>query len=257
MSKPLVSIGTLSYNSAAFIRETIQSVLSQTYKNFEYIICDDCSTDDTVSIIKSYDDPRIKLMVNEKNLGYYENQKHLTKCLNGDFIKILDHDDVLHECCIERQLDILLNKPDVGMVTCDAYFINAAGKKLYVDKIPLKAGAVSRKQVIDHMFRTGRNSFIDGSRTMIRKEMLGLGFLQSADKNLYIIHEPLCEYRLLPTSFQMRISCIKEFQEAYKNLYMNKELNISRFQYINVCIVNFINYFIRSLVKILLNIGKV
>jgi glycosyltransferase involved in cell wall biosynthesis len=254
MANPMVSIGTLSYNSSAFIRETIQSVLLQTYQNWEYVICDDCSTDDTVEIVKSYNDPRIKIFVNEENLGYIENGKRLRKYLNGDFIKILDHDDVLYANCVERQLDILLNKPDAAMVTCDADFINAAGKKLYVNKIPFKEDAVTRKQVIDCMFRTGRNSFIDGSRTMLRREALERNFPLADCERLYIIHEPLCSYRLLPASLQMKISCIKEFQKGYKSLYLDKDLHISRFQYINVCIINVINYFMRALIKILSNI---
>lgn len=254
MPDPFVSIGTLSYNSSVFIRETIQSVLSQTYRNWEYVICDDCSTDDTVEIVKSYNDPRIKLFVNEKNMGYQENGKRLRQYLNGDFIKILDHDDVLYANCVERQLDVFLNKTDAGMVTCDADFINAAGKKLYVNKIPFKEDAVTRKRVIDCMFRTGRNSFIDGSRTMLRREALERDFPLAASEKLYIIHEPLCAYRILPASLQAKISCIKEFQKGYKSLYLNKELHISRLQYINVCIVNVVNFFLRYLVKILSNI---
>jgi glycosyltransferase involved in cell wall biosynthesis len=254
MTQPLVSIGTLSYNSAAFIRETIDSVLSQTYANWEYVICDDCSADYTVSIIKSYNDPRIKLVINEKNLGYYENGSRLRRRLNGDFVKILDHDDVLYAGCIERQTNILLNMADVSMVTCDADFINATGKKLFVSKAPFKSDTASRKQVLDCMFRTGRNSFIDGSRTLLRRETLELGCVLPPDAKLYIIHEPLCAYRVLAASMQMNISCIKEFQQGYKSLYLNKELGISRLQYINVCIVNFINYFARALAKILFNL---
>lgn len=254
MTNPLVSICTLSYNSSAFIRETIQSVLSQTYQNWEYIICDDCSTDNTVEIIKSYTDPRIKLFVNEKNLGYHENGKRLRQYINGDFVKILDHDDVLYAACIERQLNIFLTKADVGMVTCDADFINAAGKKLYVNKVPFRGDTASRKQVLDCMFRTARNSFIDGSRTMLRRDALERDFSISACEKLYIIHEPLCAYRVLPSSLQMRISCIKDFQMGYRSLYLNKDLRISRLQYINVCIVNVINFFMRYMVKILSNI---
>ncbi|MDR2343205.1 MAG: glycosyltransferase [Spirochaetaceae bacterium] len=254
MTNPLVSIGTLSYNSAAFIRETIQSVLLQVYRNWEYVICDDCSTDDTVEIIKSYNDPRIKLFVNKKNLGYTENGKRLRQYLNGAFVKILDHDDMLYADCINRELDVFLTKDDAGMVTCNADFINAAGKKLYVNRVPFREDAVSRKQVLDCMFRTGRNSFIDGSRSMLRREALERDFPLSAGEKLYIIHETLCAYRVLPVSLQTRISSIKDFRKAYKSLYLNRELRISRLQYINVCIVNVINYFIRSLVKILANI---
>jgi glycosyltransferase involved in cell wall biosynthesis len=254
MPEPLVSIGTLSYNSSAFIRETIESVILQTYENWEYVICDDCSTDDTVEIIKSYNNPRIKLFVNEKNLGYYENGKRLTRLLKGDFIKILDHDDVLYADCVRRQAGILSTMADAAIVTCDADIINAAGKKLFVNKAPFREDAVSRKRMLDCMFRTARNSFVDGSRSMTRRETLGRDFPLNAGEKLYIIHEPLCAYRVLPTSLQMKISCIKEFQKGYKSLYLNKELHISRLQYINVCIVNFINYFARVLVKILLNI---
>jgi glycosyltransferase involved in cell wall biosynthesis len=249
-------VGTLSYNSASFIRETIRSVLSQTYGNWEYVICDDCSTDDTVGIIKSYGDPRIKVFINEKNLGYIENGIRLRRYLGGAFVKVLDHDDILYADCLRRQLDVLLSRPDAGMVTCDADFVNAAGKKLYVNRVPFKNDTASRKQVLDRMFLTARNSFIDGSRVMLRREALDRDFPLAAGEKLYIIREPLCAYRVLPSSLQIRISCINDFRKGYKSLYLNRELGISRLQYINVCIVNFINYFFRSLLKVLFNIWK-
>jgi glycosyltransferase involved in cell wall biosynthesis len=254
VNQPLVSICTPSYNSAAFIRETVQGVLSQTYQNWEYIINDDCSSDDTVEIIRSYNDSRIRVYQNERNLGYGENVKRLARYASGAFVKMLDHDDVLYSDCVKRQTEVLVNNADITMVTCDADYINAAGKKVYVHKVPFKTDTASRKEVLDCMFRTGRNSFIDGSRVLMRKETLDAGFIMSADSRLFIIHEPLCAYRVLPDSLQMRLSCIKDFQRGYKSLYLNKDLHISRLQYINVCAVNFINYFARAALKILFNI---
>ena len=64
-----VSVVTASYNYQDYIKEAIQSVLNQTYKDLELIIVDDCSTDNSVQVINSYKDDRIKLFVNEKNLG--------------------------------------------------------------------------------------------------------------------------------------------------------------------------------------------
>lgn len=64
-----ISIITASYNYQDYIKETIQSILDQTYQDWELIIIDDCSSDNSVDIIKSFKDDRIKLIVNEKNLG--------------------------------------------------------------------------------------------------------------------------------------------------------------------------------------------
>lgn len=65
----MISIVTASYNYEQYIVETIQSVINQTYTDWELIVVDDCSTDNSVEVIKSFNDERIKLFVNEKNLG--------------------------------------------------------------------------------------------------------------------------------------------------------------------------------------------
>ena len=65
----LVSIIMPSYNTEQYISDSIKSVLAQTYKNWELIIVDDCSTDNSIDVIKSFNDPRIKILHNEKNLG--------------------------------------------------------------------------------------------------------------------------------------------------------------------------------------------
>ena len=69
MSEELVSVCIPAYNSGRFIVRTIESILNQTYKNIEIVVVDDCSSDDTVDKVKSIKDDRIKLIVNEANLG--------------------------------------------------------------------------------------------------------------------------------------------------------------------------------------------
>ena len=69
MEQPLVSVCIPAYNNAAYIKDTIDSILRQTYTNLELVICDDNSKDDTVEVIESIKDSRIKLIKNEKNLG--------------------------------------------------------------------------------------------------------------------------------------------------------------------------------------------
>ncbi|KQB99324.1 glycosyltransferase [Pedobacter sp. Hv1] len=96
---PLVSIALCTYNGEKYIAQQLDSILSQSYTTLEIIILDDCSTDQTFAILTEYQnrDTRIKLFLNEKNLGFNAN---FTKCLSlcqGDFIAIADQDDIWHE----------------------------------------------------------------------------------------------------------------------------------------------------------------
>ena len=92
--KNTVSIITPCYNSEKFIGETIESVLGQTYKDWEWWVVDDCSTDDSVEIISRYSDPRIHLIVLEKNAGAAEARNAGLEKAKGRYISFLDSDDV-------------------------------------------------------------------------------------------------------------------------------------------------------------------
>jgi glycosyltransferase involved in cell wall biosynthesis len=99
MSKSfLVSVLITSYNRENFIAESISSVLNQTYENFELIIVDDCSSDNTYEIIKSYCeiDSRIQCFRNEKNIGQFQNRNLAASYAKGKYIKYLDSDDILY-----------------------------------------------------------------------------------------------------------------------------------------------------------------
>jgi teichuronic acid biosynthesis glycosyltransferase TuaG len=94
--QPLVSIIMPSYNSAKTIAQSIESVLLQSYSNWELLITDDLSSDETLSIIKEYmnKDTRIRLFVNEKNLGAGGSRNRSIKVANGKYIAFLDSDDI-------------------------------------------------------------------------------------------------------------------------------------------------------------------
>lgn len=103
-NKPLVSIVTPSYNSEALIGETIQSILNQTYTNWELIIVDDCSSDQTVDIIKEYTDERIQLHILEQNSGAAVARNHAIKKATGKYLAFLDSDDLWTEDKLEKQV---------------------------------------------------------------------------------------------------------------------------------------------------------
>jgi glycosyltransferase involved in cell wall biosynthesis len=98
MSQPvLVSVLMTAYNRQAFIAEAVESVLASTYPHFELIIVDDGSRDDTVSIAQSYaaKDNRIKVYINEQNLGDYRNRNKAATYAKGTYIKYVDSDDLI------------------------------------------------------------------------------------------------------------------------------------------------------------------
>jgi len=109
-TKELVSIITANYNAQKFIADTIESVLAQTYQNWEMIIVDDCSNDDSISIIKEYMklDERIKLIELKQNSGAAVARNRAIEVANGRFIAFLDSDDLWKSDKLEKQINFML-----------------------------------------------------------------------------------------------------------------------------------------------------
>ena len=104
----LVSIIMPSYNTANFIEETVESVIKQTYGNWELIIVDDCSTDNTDEKVQKYlSDPRIKYIKNEKNSGAAITRNRALEMASGRWIAFLDSDDLWNEDKLEKQISFM------------------------------------------------------------------------------------------------------------------------------------------------------
>ncbi|WP_455626471.1 glycosyltransferase family 2 protein [Parabacteroides sp.] len=121
----IVSIITPSYNSSPFIAQTIESILSQTYTNWELLITDDCSTDDTCEIVACYQqrDPRVKLFRLERNSGAGIARNHSLQMAKGRYIAFCDSDDRWYPEKLEKQLAFMEEKGCVlsytSYMTCD------------------------------------------------------------------------------------------------------------------------------------------
>jgi len=102
VSAPAVSVLVTSYNRERFIAESIESVLAQSYGNFELLVTDNCSTDNTVDIARSYErrDARVRVVVNERNLGQFGNRNRAASIARGTFLKYHDSDDVMYPHCL-------------------------------------------------------------------------------------------------------------------------------------------------------------
>jgi glycosyltransferase involved in cell wall biosynthesis len=115
MNPPLVTVGMVTYNSEKFVRIAIDSVLGQTYENFELIIGDDNSTDKTWEIINTYRDGRIKTYRNELNIGEYPNRKKILSGAVGKYFIFIDGDDIIYPHGLEHMVKYLEAFPDSAM----------------------------------------------------------------------------------------------------------------------------------------------
>jgi glycosyltransferase involved in cell wall biosynthesis len=125
---PSVSVGIPVYNGSDYIAEAIGSVLGQTFSDFELIVCDNCSTDNTAVIVRSFDDPRIRYIRNSENLGLVGNSNRCLELARGNYISILHHDDIMMPDNLKRKVRLLNEHSDVGLVHSNICIIDPLGK---------------------------------------------------------------------------------------------------------------------------------
>ena len=115
---PLISVLLPVYNvKSVYLKECIESILNQTFKNFELLILNDGSTKDIESIIKLYNDERIKYYKNEVNLGITKSRNKLLSLASGKYIAIADHDDISLPERLQKEYDFLENNSDISLVS--------------------------------------------------------------------------------------------------------------------------------------------
>lgn len=190
------------YNGEKYLIEAIDSILSQTYTDFEFLIIDDGSTDRTSEILFSYDDPRIRIVTNKENIG-------LTKSLNkglalarGEYIARMDADDISHPERFKKQIIFLDNDPYCGIVGTSIKTIDFEGKIINTHKLlfnPSYPDFLKGNQLIHGSIMT-RKVILDqfsGYNEIFKKTQDYALWLQIAKKfNIYNLHEYLYYLRL-------------------------------------------------------------
>jgi glycosyltransferase involved in cell wall biosynthesis len=131
---PLVTVLMPVYNAEAFLREAIDSILQQTLTKFEFLIIDDGSTDTSVSIIKSYADPRIHFIQNEKNLGISATLNRGIELAACELIARMDADDISYPERLQKQYDYFQTNKDVALLSTWAREISEIGEAVYTAK---------------------------------------------------------------------------------------------------------------------------
>ncbi len=128
---PVISVVIASYNHERYIRECVQSVLDQSYQNFEILITDDGSSDASVSRVMEMDDPRIHLRAFERNQGACAAMNDAIRRSRGQYIAVLNSDDVFLPGKLARQVALLDTRPDLGAVFGWPQFIDERGQPFH------------------------------------------------------------------------------------------------------------------------------
>lgn len=143
MEKPLVSIPIVTYNSAAFIVETLESVKAQTYQNIELIVSDDCSMDDTVKICREWIAKnkerfvRAEVLTAKRNTGVSGNLNRAEAACRGEWVKFLDGDDLLMPICVEDYIEYVTAHPEVVYLfsRIEAFGASEERNRYYTEKV--------------------------------------------------------------------------------------------------------------------------
>lgn len=168
-NKPKVTILMSVYNGEKYLREAIDSILNQTFQDFEFIIINDASTDKTLDILKSYSDPRIKVHINNKNLGLAKSLNIGLKMAKGEYVARQDADDISMPNRLAVQVVFLDTHPDYAVVGAFPKVIYENSDKIRYGQRPTEDNNIRRT------LKT-KNCLVHGS-TMIRmKCLLDLGF---------------------------------------------------------------------------------
>jgi len=210
---PKVTVLMSVYNGEKYLREAIDSILNQTFKNFEFLVINDGSTDSTAEILQSYQDPRIKIINNEKNMGLTGSLNKGLKLAKGEYIARMDADDISLPLRLEKEVEFLDKNPELGLVGILYEVIDEAGNSFGIVKYPTTDKEIKRRLLEGNPFGHGS--------VMLRKEcIVNVGFYrpefkyaQDFDLLLRIsekyevlnISEPLYKFRISLNSLQKKV----------------------------------------------------
>ena len=237
----MISIAMATYNGAKYIREQIDSILFQTIRDFELVVCDDYSSDDTVSVLKEYaqKDSRIHVYENEQNLGFKKNFENAISKSTGDYIALCDQDDIW----LPDHLETLISemRDDAQIVCGKPIFVNENNEELpdKYDYFMMYHPPVSNEDTVRHIF-LGRSTY-QGASMLIRKSFFDkalpipdgayyhdswFAILACFMEGFVFVDKPTMRYRRFSDSVtfgDIRISAAKRFCASILYDYTTKD----------------------------------
>ena len=221
---PRVSVGIPVYNGEKFIGTAIESVLTQTWADFELYVIDDASTDGTLDRVRRFNDPRLRIIINETNVGHEGNWNRVVREARGEFIKLLPCDDVLHPDCLRKQVEIFDNPANSSVVLtcCSRNIIDTNGRILIKRSFRNRRGRIQGLRAVRESVRSGTNLIGEPGAVLMKSDILPRAGLFSAANfyvidldlwarillygDLFVLPESLCSFRVAPGSASIRVA---------------------------------------------------
>jgi glycosyltransferase involved in cell wall biosynthesis len=240
---PAVSVCVPSYRGAAHIAATIESALAQTFSDFELLIVDDDSPDETAEVVSRYVDPRLRFLRNERRLGAEANWNRCLHVARGRYFKLLPQDDLLAPRCLARQVDVLESDEGnrLALVFCARTIIDGNTRAIMSRRYPSRRGGViSGRSLIRRCLRRGTNLIGEPGgvlfRTALARRVGGfdasLGYVVDLDYwcrlllegDAYYIAEKLASFRVSSGSWSVALGRrqSKEFQDFIAKIAANR-----------------------------------
>jgi glycosyltransferase involved in cell wall biosynthesis len=230
-SKPVISVIMPAYNAAKYLGTSIQSILNQTYSDFEFIIINDTSTDNTAQILSKYQaiDSRISIITHTKNTGIVGALNDGLDVAVGKYIARMDDDDISMPDRFEKQIEFLESNSDTFLIGTGAMLIDEEGNDLRFKQV--LTGSEQVKKAIEkvnapiHPSIMFRNGFGYKYRSkIINAEDLDLYLRLILDgKVIDNLNLPLIKYRLRPNSLSFGdYICSQQFVAIALQMYRNK-----------------------------------
>ncbi len=225
MRQPIVSIITPVHNTnPEYFKACIESALAQTFTDFEFLICDDCSDDYIRKIVESYDDERIVYIRNEQNMGVAQTRNRMIDMARGDFLALLDSDDLMLPKRLEKQVEYMKEHPKVGCLGTQA---TVNGASLYNERN--QDEIKDSKSIEKALVYTG--CVLCNSSVMLRKSALDrynvrykTNFIPAEDYALYcdlvgkiefgVVDEVLCDYRSYDENISHREPSLQKYKAS-------------------------------------------
>jgi glycosyltransferase involved in cell wall biosynthesis len=256
---PEVSVIMPVFNAGSFIWQAIESILNQTFRNFELIIIDDASTDNSIQVVKDIFDSRIRLITNERNVGIVGSRNKGIEVSRGEFIAMMDADDISLPKRLELQVQYMRQHPNVSAVASKLALIDAIGrpagrwiedenatsfeeikKTLPIINCLGQSTMLIRKKIFDKLLYNPHHRYSEDWGLWLA--MLAEGCIINK------IDKVLIEYRVHSSSVsvQQNKKGIRNKILKFKFSYLNEQLRTQRFKYTDYKVVK---SFIKDLVK--------
>lgn len=221
----LVSVVITCYNDAEFIEEAVQSILNQTHPNIEIILVDDGSDEKTKNVLTKLT-PTVSKLITQTNKGQSAGRNTGIAAANGEFILVLDSDDYFENSFIEKALKIIIENPEIELVTCDAFIHEVSGAILNYSSNggDIKTFIQYSAALGNSMFRKNSWKVTGGYDEDMRKGWEDWEFfirLLTKGGKAYVIQEPLFHYRRRVHSTTSRAN--KNKYELWKYIYKKNQ----------------------------------